>query len=174
MGKLTKAQEKFVNEVVSGKSQREAYKIAYPHSKKWKDSSIDTSASRLLNSAKVAPRYQELSKEVTESLKQDTIASKQEVLEFFTKMMRQELKDEMVSSVSRKKVSYDEEGRRVEESTRDPKVVEVKTKSGDAFKGAEALAKHWGVLTAQDVNDEELTKVDELLNAMKVGVSDED
>lgn len=160
MSKLTKAQEVFVNEVVSGKSQREAYKIAYPHSKKWKDSSIDTSASRLLNSAKVAPRYQELSKEVAESLKQDTIASKQEVLEFFTKMMRKELEEETIITDIHKESTFKEDGTRVEVQTRVPKTVKTATKNIDAYRSAEALAKHYELLTGDNQQTTERVVID--------------
>ena len=59
-GKLTANQERYVQELVKGKSQRESYKIAYPNSKKWKPDSIDSNASTLLANAKVQQRYQEL------------------------------------------------------------------------------------------------------------------
>ena len=45
---LTLKQEKFVLELIKGASQREAYKKAYPASKKWKDASVDSKASALL------------------------------------------------------------------------------------------------------------------------------
>ena len=60
---LTINQERYVLELAKGKSQREAYRIAYPNSKKWKDNSVDNKASLLLKNAKVMQRYQELMKE---------------------------------------------------------------------------------------------------------------
>lgn len=62
MAKLTVKQEKFVQNIVSGMSQREAYKNAY-NAAKMKDETIDSMASKLLNNHKVAIRYQELLKE---------------------------------------------------------------------------------------------------------------
>ena len=59
---LTPKQERFVQELIKGKSQREAYKIAYPSSKKWKNESIDSKASNLFKNVKVRTRYEELQK----------------------------------------------------------------------------------------------------------------
>lgn len=59
MSKLTQKQEKFVQALISGKSQREAYKEAY-NAANMKDSTIDSNACRLLNNSKVAARYNEL------------------------------------------------------------------------------------------------------------------
>lgn len=60
---LTPKQERYVEELVKGKSQREAYRIAYPNSLKWKDSSVDCNASQLLADTKVSQRYRELMEE---------------------------------------------------------------------------------------------------------------
>ncbi|MDO4721416.1 MAG: hypothetical protein Q4A78_12190 [Peptostreptococcaceae bacterium] len=58
--KLSSKQELFVQEIIKGKSQREAYYIAYPKSKKWKVQNVDSRASNLLKNTKVLARYQEL------------------------------------------------------------------------------------------------------------------
>jgi hypothetical protein len=55
--KITKAQEIFVNELIRGKSQRQAFLRAYPEKASWKWSSIDSAASTLLKKEKVAKRY---------------------------------------------------------------------------------------------------------------------
>lgn len=57
---LTTKQEKFVRGLVSGLSQRKAYRAAYPSSEKWKDESVDNKACNLLKAAKVKARYEEL------------------------------------------------------------------------------------------------------------------
>lgn len=57
--KLTPKQEKFVQGIISGLSQREAYKQAYD-SKKMKDTTIDVQASKLFANHKIAIRYREL------------------------------------------------------------------------------------------------------------------
>lgn len=58
--KLTAKQEKYVQGLVAGLSQRKAYRGAYPNSKDWKDNSVDRQASTLLKSPKVLARYNEL------------------------------------------------------------------------------------------------------------------
>lgn len=63
MGNLTVKQEKFVQGIISGLSQRQAYREAYPSAKKWLDSSVDSKAVVLLQNAKVMKRYRELLKE---------------------------------------------------------------------------------------------------------------
>lgn len=60
MSKLTAKQEKYVQGLIAGLSQRQAYIKAYPNSKKWKENSIDRQASTLLKNTKVLARYNEL------------------------------------------------------------------------------------------------------------------
>lgn len=62
---LTPKQEKFIQGVVSGLSQREAYKQAY-NTTKMKDNIIDVKASELFNNGKIAVRYKELLNEFKE------------------------------------------------------------------------------------------------------------
>lgn len=59
---LTAKQEKFVQALISGKSQRVAYKEAY-NAAKMKDEVIDVRASELLKNSKVRVRYEELLEE---------------------------------------------------------------------------------------------------------------
>ena len=59
---LTSKQEKFVQALVAGKSQRQAYKEAY-NATKMKDETIDTRACELLKNSKVKARYNELLEE---------------------------------------------------------------------------------------------------------------
>lgn len=164
--RLTKQQEKYVNYLIRGDSQRQAYMKAYPNSKKWKPSSVDAEASKMLAIPKVSTRHRELMQDVKDNLIKDTIATQQEALEFFTRLMRREEKEQVVASQSRKVVNYDEEGRRTEVSTRDPVIVDIDAKLSDAFKGAEAIAKYYNIFGSHD-NAEELSKLDKLLKAMK-------
>ena len=57
---LTAKQEKFVQGLVSGLSQRQAYYEAFPNSKKWKPETVDVKASELFKHDKVLVRYNEL------------------------------------------------------------------------------------------------------------------
>lgn len=59
---LTAKQEKFVQALISGKSQRVAYKEAY-NAANMKDEVIDVRASELLKKSKVKVRYEELLEE---------------------------------------------------------------------------------------------------------------
>lgn len=60
VSKLTAKQEKYVQGLVAGLSQRKAYREAYPSSLRWKDETVDSSASKLLTNHKVLTRYNEL------------------------------------------------------------------------------------------------------------------
>ena len=60
MNKLTTKQEKYVQGLVAGLSQRQAYIKAYPNARKWNDNSVDSRASNLLKTDKVLTRYNEL------------------------------------------------------------------------------------------------------------------
>ena len=63
MDKLTSKQELFVQGIISGLSQRQAYRQAYPSAKGWLDSSVDSKAAVLLQNVKVLSRYRELLKQ---------------------------------------------------------------------------------------------------------------
>src|SRR5690625_606385 len=60
VSKLTAKQEKYVQGLVAGLSQRQAYIKAYPNARKWNDNSVDSRASNLLKTDKVLTRYNEL------------------------------------------------------------------------------------------------------------------
>lgn len=63
MNELTPKQEKFIQNVVSGMSQRQAYKDAYDAAN-MSDETIDKEACLLFNSPKISERYQELIEEL--------------------------------------------------------------------------------------------------------------
>lgn len=58
--RLTPKQEKFCQEIASGKSQRQAYLSAYPTSKNWQENTIDSRASVLMKNKKVIKRLDEI------------------------------------------------------------------------------------------------------------------
>jgi hypothetical protein len=62
VSKLTTKQELFVQQIIAGQSQRQAYKQAY-NAEKMTDVAIDVQASKLLKNPKVALRYRELLKQ---------------------------------------------------------------------------------------------------------------
>lgn len=59
MNELTPKQERFIQNIVSGMSQRQAYKDAYD-AENMTDESIDVEACKLFNSPNVSQRYKEL------------------------------------------------------------------------------------------------------------------
>jgi phage terminase small subunit len=59
LSELTPKQERFIQNIVSGMSQRQAYKESY-NAENMTDESIDVEACKLFNSPNVSQRYQEL------------------------------------------------------------------------------------------------------------------
>lgn len=59
-GKLTRQQEMFVQAVLAGNGQAEAYKIAYPKANNWTPQAVATEAYRLMKKPHVAARYEQL------------------------------------------------------------------------------------------------------------------
>ena len=60
---LTAKQEKFVQGLVIGLSQRQAYYEAFPNSKKWKPETVDNKASKLFKESEIRARYKILMNE---------------------------------------------------------------------------------------------------------------
>jgi phage terminase small subunit len=80
---LTPKQEKFVQEIVKGASQADAYRTAY-NSKRMSDKTIHEAASRLMNDSKISARVQEL----REQIDQSTIMTAQQRLEWLTELVQ--------------------------------------------------------------------------------------
>ena len=57
---LTPKQEKYVQGLVAGLSQRKAYREAYPNSLQWKDATVDNNAYKLMKNTEVLTRYNAL------------------------------------------------------------------------------------------------------------------
>jgi phage terminase small subunit len=82
---LTAKQEKFVQNIIQGMSQADAYRSAYS-CKNMTDNSIYVNASKLVADAKVAQRL----KELREQLAKPRIMSAQERLEWLTGLIKSE------------------------------------------------------------------------------------
>ena len=78
---LTKPQEIFIQELLKGNTQRQAYLKAYPSKKKWKESSLDTAASNLLKHNKVKTRYEQLLNKMREKEQEKTMWTREESIE---------------------------------------------------------------------------------------------
>ena len=125
---LTAKQEKFVQGLVRGLSQREAYKKSYS-TKNMKDATIDVKASELFKIGKVSVRFNEINGKVVKKAEEKTIASAVEVLEFYSDLMRGIKKDVAI---------LPNDLGQMEER-------EVKATLRERVKGADALAKRYGL-----------------------------
>ena len=93
MQRLTEKQEKFIQELVKGKSQREAYKEAYEKSRLWKDTAVDTQASILFKNSKVLERYNELMDRLVKESEDECIVTAKEVLRELKRIGFADIKD---------------------------------------------------------------------------------
>ena len=82
---LTAKQETFVQGIIEGKSQAEAYRSAY-NTKKMADKTIWENASRLMADSKVTARIAE----IREKLMKPSIMSAQERMEWLTNLIKNE------------------------------------------------------------------------------------
>ncbi len=105
---LTLKQEKFVQELIKGKSQRESYKIAY-NAKKMADTTIDSHASRLLKNDKVRARYNELRDKVVKRAEKKAIITAEEVMREIANIAKDDISNYLEFRTERTVVGHDEE-----------------------------------------------------------------
>lgn len=86
---LNVKQEKFIQNIINGMSQRQAYKDAY--NANYSDKSIDEKASTLFNSEKVQKRY----KELMGKLEDETIMSAKERMIWLSKIVNGEILEDV-------------------------------------------------------------------------------
>lgn len=86
-------QEKFIQNIINGMSQRQAYKDAY--NAKYSEKSIDEKASTLFNSEKVQERY----KELLQQLENKSIMSAKERMIWLSKVVNGDVKDTVYYNV---------------------------------------------------------------------------
>ena len=67
MQQVTRQQEIFLQAIMQGKTQHDAFIVAYPNAANWKPQSVDTKASILLRDPNVALRYAELQRDAAEA-----------------------------------------------------------------------------------------------------------
>ena len=166
MEKLTDNQERFVQELIKGKSQREAYKIAYPNCKA-SDKTIDENACRLLNSRKVSARYNEIHDRLIQEAEDECIVSAKEVLQELKRIGFADIKDFLSFRTAKTVIARDDEDGEpivdyaqiidlVDSEKVDGRVIqEVSLSQNGAFKfklydkmsALEKLGKHLGLFT---------------------------
>ena len=85
---LTPKQEKYVQNLVKGMSQREAYKNSY-NANSMKDTTIDKKASELFQKGEIRGRYDELVKRLEDT----AIMDAQERMKWLTKVVKGDIKE---------------------------------------------------------------------------------
>lgn len=85
--KISAKEEKFIRCIMEGKSQRQAYKEAF---KPASDNNLDFMAGRVINTPKIAEELEYR----FEMAKNDSIATATEIMEYFTRVMRGEERDQ--------------------------------------------------------------------------------
>lgn len=109
MSKLTDKQEKYVQELIKGRSQREAYRIAYPKCKAM-DKTIDEKASKLFALDKVRTRYNQINDRLIKEAEDECIVSAKDVLRELKRIGFADIKDFLSFRTGKKVVEYDEDG----------------------------------------------------------------
>lgn len=107
---LTLKQEKFVQELIKGKSQREAYKTAY-NAKRMTDNSIDREASLLFKNPKVTQRYNELKNKVIKRTEEKAIITAEEIIKEIASIAKDDISNYLDFRTEKVVVVYDEDGR---------------------------------------------------------------
>lgn len=106
---LTLKQEKFVQGLIKGKSQREAYKAAYD-AKGMKDTTIDSKACNLLKQDKVRARHDELMGKVVKRAENKAIITAEEILQGIADIARDDISNYLEFKTVKTVVDYDDKG----------------------------------------------------------------
>lgn len=159
--KLTEQQKQFVQELIKTNYNATQAAINAGYSKK----TAYAQAARLLKNVKVL----EYKEKLLEELKKDSIASIEEILEYYTRVMRREEKESVVVTIKEKitgMVKNPETGKMEKRTIEKEKaeIVEIPTKISDANKAAEMLGKNFGIWTEKVKIDKEepITFVEDL------------
>ena len=108
---LTQRQEKYVRELVKGKSQRQAFRAAYPSSLKWKDATVDKRASEAFNKREIQGRYQELIEKANERTVYDAAEVRQVILDTLMAIVTADVADDAVDGRAVKNKRWDSRNR---------------------------------------------------------------
>ncbi|MGN1033795.1 MAG: terminase small subunit [Intestinibacter sp.] len=137
---LNAKQEKFINNIVAGMSQRQAYKDAYNAT--YDDDAIDNKASKLFNKAEVQARY----KELMGQLEDKAIMSAKERMKWLT---------EVINGIQTEESKYFSDG----ECIVYEKTADLNTK----IKALDTLNKMSGEYTTKIEADVSVKKLEDLL-----------
>jgi len=143
---LTAKQERFVQELIKGKSQREAYKSSYDASRML-DKTIDNRAYVLFKKSEIRARYDELRAEVDAKTSDDAVSMRAFIIEQYKKIAS--------GAIRERSSEYDSEG----------KLVKTKNtiKASDVASALNKLAEYYGVTPEVNVqHDVTVTFADDL------------
>lgn len=108
MAKLTDKQEKFVQELIKGKSQREAYKAAYNCSR-MKNNTIDVKACELFSKGNIRIRYNEIHDRLIQEAEDECIVTAKEVIRELKRIGFADIKDFLSYKTAKTVVTHDKE-----------------------------------------------------------------
>ena len=106
---LTQKQEKFVQGLIKGKSQREAYKAAY-NAANMGDNTIDVKASELFKNGKVRVRFEQLNDKVIKRTEEKAIITAEEIIKEIVNIAKDNISNYLDFSMKNVVVGVDNEG----------------------------------------------------------------
>lgn len=105
---LTDKQEKFVQGLIEGKSQREAYKAAY-NAENMSDKTIDEEASKLFANPKINTRYNEIRDRLIKEAEDECIVNAKKVIEELAHIAFDDIKNYLSFKTVKTQVGVDKE-----------------------------------------------------------------
>lgn len=128
--RLTQKQERFVQELIKGKSQREAYKAAY-NASNMADKTIDEKASRLFKQDKLRARYEQLRDKVIKRTEEKAIITAEEIIREIVNIAKDDVSNYLDFRTEKVPVGVDDEGNLIKDyriiiDTKDSKTIDTK------------------------------------------------
>lgn len=105
---LTPKQRKFVQELIKGKSQREAYKAAY-NAENMSDAVIDVKASELLKNGKVTVRLEQLRTKSVKRTEAKAIITREEIIKGIADIAKGDISDYLDFRTEKQVVARDQD-----------------------------------------------------------------
>lgn len=105
---LTDKQESFVQWLIKGKSQREAYKLAGYKTDTMIDTTIDVEACKLLKNTKVSQRYEELHNRILKESEDECIITAKEVLRELKHIAFDDIRNYLSFRTEKQLIGYDD------------------------------------------------------------------
>lgn len=106
---LTDKREKFVQWLIKGKSQREAYKLAGYKADVMTDNAIDVEASKIFKAPEVSLRYEELRSRLVKEAEDECIVTVKDLLREYAKIGFADIKDFLQYKTALTIVGHDKE-----------------------------------------------------------------